>query len=280
MKRRKRKLIISKTLFIIIIAITSIYLLYSFKFDILTILNNSNDFMEYENYKKENLTRYNKYKRKNPNYENELIVSHVNINLDSDFYTNIKESINRDTDLVLVNKHYSLSSDYVPKNLKTLSISCASNYNIYMTERAKTAFEEICMDAYSLGLTIKGVSGYRSYEFQKTVYNSYLKQDSKEKVDTYSARAGHSEHQTGLAIDVYNSKLGYNRFGETNEYNWLKINAHKYGYIIRYSDDLDYITGFMNEPWHIRYVGSEVATYIYENNITLEEYLLNNKGAI
>ena len=92
---------------------------------------------------------------------------------------------------------------------------------------------------------------------------------TKEMVDTFSARAGHSEHQTGLSFDVYNIEKPYTSFGETNEYKWLKINAHKYGFIIRYTTDNSYITGYKDEPWHIRYVGVDNATYIYQNNITL-----------
>ena len=130
-------------------------------------------------------------------------------------------------------------------------------------------------DAKAIGLNIKTISAYRSYEHQKKLYDGYRRHDSEEIVDTYSARAGHSEHQTGLAFDIYNEIKTYTNFGETNEYEWVKINAHKYGFIIRYTSDNSYITGYKNEPWHIRYVGIENATYIYQNNITLEEYILN-----
>ena len=114
-------------------------------------------------------------------------------------------------------------------------------------------------------------------KYQKALYEGYLKNDPVDIVDTYSARAGHSEHQTGYAFDLYNVTLPYTSFGDTLEYEWLKINAHLYGFIIRYTEDNKNITGYKNEPWHIRYVGIKEATYIYENNITLEEYLLNKK---
>ena len=119
------------------------------------------------------------------------------------------------------------------------------------------------------------MSAYRTYEYQKNLYEKYLNIDEVSVVDTYSARAGHSEHQTGLAFDVYNVKKSYEEFGSTNEYKWLKDNAYRYGFILRYQKQKEYITGYKFEPWHIRYVGIDASTYIYKNNLTLEEYLLN-----
>ena len=87
-----------------------------------------------------------------------------------------------------------------------------------------------------------------------------------------SAKPGHSEHQTGLSIDVEGSNLDYDLFAESKEFNWMKNNAHKYGFILRYPKGKEHITGFKYEPWHYRYVGKDVASYIYKNNITLEEY--------
>ena len=164
--------------------------------------------------------------------------------------------------------------------MDNISIECAVRYDIKLETKAKEAFEKLCLDAKELGYKIVGVSGYRSYNTQKIIYNNYLKSDSIKNVDTYSARAGHSEHQTGYAIDVSNNNLPYNKFGSTTEYQWAKDNIHKYGFIIRYTTDNQYITGYKNEPWHFRYVGIEAATYIYNNSITLEEYLLNNKEKI
>jgi len=124
----------------------------------------------------------------------------------------------------------------------------------------------------SIGLNIKAISTYRSYNTQQDLYNRYVKKDGEEEADTYSARPGHSEHQTGLAIDAYNITHSYLNFDQTNEYAWLKNNAHQYGFIIRYPEGKEYITGYMYEPWHFRYVGEEIASYIYYNNITFDEY--------
>ena len=144
------------------------------------------------------------------------------------------------------------------------------------SSEAYNHFKDMYNDAVSLGLNIKIISAYRSYEYQKKLYEGYLKNDSVEVVDTYSARAGSSEHQTGYAYDIYNTVKAYTDFGSTEEYKWVKDNAHLYGFIIRYTSDNTKITGYKNEPWHIRYVGIDAAKYIYENNITLEEYILNN----
>jgi LAS superfamily LD-carboxypeptidase LdcB len=203
-------------------------------------------------------------------------ISFVNVGLDYDFYDNIKDAINKESNLILVNKYYKIDSSFV-NELDTLSLDCSVRSGIKMQKNAKEAFEKLCKDAKDQGYIIKGSSGYRSYETQKQIYNSYLRSDTLANVDTYSARAGHSEHQTGYAIDVTNNKLSYDDFGATSEYQWAKINIHKYGFIIRYTKDNQYITGYKDEPWHLRYVGIDVATYIYQNDLTLEEYLLNNK---
>ena len=240
-----------------------------------TYLDKLSLYSTHNNFILDNYDRYNNYEETDIKKK----ISYVNVNLDYEFYENIKDSINTNNNLVLVNKYYKLSEDYI-NIMDNISIECAVRYDIKLETKAKGAFEKLCLDAKELGYKIVGVSGYRSYNTQKIIYNNYLKSDSIKNVDTYSARAGHSEHQTGYAIDVSNNNLPYNKFGSTTEYQWAKDNIHKYGFIIRYTTDNQYITGYKNEPWHFRYVGIEAATYIYNNSITLEEYLLNNKEKI
>lgn len=139
-----------------------------------------------------------------------------------------------------------------------------------MDQSAYGALMDLQVGAGIAGYSIQMISGYRSYDYQAQLYQSYVDRDGKEKADTYSARPGYSEHQTGLAFDV--GELDY-AFGETAEGKWLYEHAHEYGFIIRYQKGKEQITGYTYEPWHIRYVGVKVATEIYKKGITLEEYL-------
>ena len=236
------------------------------KYDKLGNVNKKIDF-----FKDEYLDRYIEYKEKHPEYDNETVVVYVNIGLDQEFYTNRKDSPFKYTNTVLCNKYYYLGSDYVPKDLTTINNNYSSG-NKQMTKDATLAFEEMAKDAKKDGYTIRAVSTYRSYSYQENLYNNYASQDGKAKADTYSARPGYSEHQTGLAVDVDNAKVTYTKFGTTKEFGWMKDNAYKYGFILRYTKETEFITGYMNEPWHYRYVGKDIAKYIYEHPMTYEEY--------
>ena len=130
---------------------------------------------------------------------------------------------------------------------------------------------EMIRDGNSTGLNIYLSSGFRSYDTQKAIYNRYLSYDSQEEVDTYSARPGHSEHQSGYAFDV--NQIDYT-FDDTPEAKWLSDNCYKYGFILRYPKGKSDETGYMYESWHFRYVGVELASKLYNNGdwITLEDY--------
>ena len=149
--------------------------------------------------------------------------------------------------------------------------SLPSNYNPGLTSETGEAFNQMKMDAQNSGLNIEIISGFRSYARQNTIYNNYVSRDGKESADRYSARAGHSEHQTGLAIDINSLNTS---FENTEEGKWLKENSYKYGFILRYPKGKEEITGYMYEPWHYRYVGRELATKLYSNGswLTIEEY--------
>lgn len=243
----------------------------------LEMLGNINEKIDFFNM--DYLDRYISYKVKNPRIDNEKIIVYVNIGLDNDFYTNQKDSPNKHTNTVLANKYYYLGSDYVPKNLTEINSNYSSGKRL-MVKEAAISFEEMAKAAKKDGYNIRAVSTYRSYSYQTDLYNKYVKQDGKEKADTYSARAGSSEHQTGLAVDVDNTKSTYTKFGDTKEFNWMKENCYKYGFILRYTKENEFITGYVNEPWHYRYVGKDIAKYIYNHPMTYEEYyvrFLENK---
>lgn len=232
-------------------------------------LNNINEKLDF--FKMDYIDRYIAYKEKNPDLDDETIVVYVNIGLDNSFYTNVQDSPDKYTNTVLCNKYYFLGNDYVPKDLVEIS-SAYSSGGKKMTKEAAKAFEDMAKAAKQAGYNVRAVSTYRSYDYQTNLYNNYASKDGKEKADTYSARAGYSEHQTGLAVDVDNVKTTYTKFGDTKEFIWMKENSYKYGFILRYTKETEFITGYMNEPWHYRYVGLEIAKYIHEHPMTYEEY--------
>ena len=188
------------------------------------------------------------------------------------FYKNIKIIENPDDILVFVNKNNQLLSSYIPNNLESISLKYA-NKDKYLKKEAKIAFETLSEDASKLGYRIVAVSAYRDYNYQNELFNYYVKEKGLEYALECSAKPGHSEHQTGLSLDVEGSNKDYDSFENSKEFDWMKNNSYKYGFILRYPKGKEHITGFKYEPWHYRYVGIEVAKYIYENNLTLEEYL-------
>ena len=126
------------------------------------------------------------------------------------------------------------------------------------------------LDAKKDNIKLWITSGFRSYSLQTSLYNNYVLKDGKEKADTYSARPGHSEHQTGLAMDL---NIVDSSFEGTKEAIWIADNCYKYGFIIRYPKGKEEITGYKYEPWHVRYLGKELSEKVYKSGKTLEEYL-------
>lgn len=138
-----------------------------------------------------------------------------------------------------------------------------------------SALENMFTAAKSQNIDLMLASGYRSYSDQVSVYNSYVSQSGVTQADTFSARPGHSEHQTGLAADV--EPLSHTCeveqcFDATKEGLWLAANSYKYGFIIRYQKSTENITGYEYEPWHVRYVGIDLARQLHENNQTMEQF--------
>lgn len=144
-------------------------------------------------------------------------------------------------------------------------------------KEAREAFNEMNVEAIKAGYELDAFSTYRSYDRQVELYNNYVARDGKVAADTYSARPGFSEHQTGLAFDIgevgNSADYADDRFGETEAGKWLAAHAHEYGFIMRYPQGKAKITGYKYESWHFRYVGKKIATEIYKENSTLEEYL-------
>jgi len=191
---------------------------------------------------------------------------------DNNFYKDIKFVDNPNNILVLVNKNNQLKQGFVPNNLESISLKY-SNSDKYLKKEAKIAFENLSDEASKSGYRIVAVSAYRDYNYQMELFNYYVEEKGLDYALNCSAKPGHSEHQTGLAVDVEGSNKSYDDFEASPEFEWMKNNAHKYGFILRYPKGKEHITGFKYEPWHYRYVGVNIATYLYQNNLTLEEYL-------
>lgn len=218
----------------------------------------------------QNEQRYINYKQTHFNLNDEDIVTQVNLNLDKDFYTDTMETLYKNTNYILINKFYYVDKEYVPNHLEEITI-CTKG-SLYLVEEAKIQFEKMCQDVQKENLKIRAISAYRDYTYQLNLYNKYLVHDTKKNVDTYSARAGYSEHQSGLTVDLDNTVTDFNNFESTDEFLWLEENAYKYGFILRYPKNKEKITGYSYEAWHYRYVGKEIASYIKKHNITFDEY--------
>lgn len=180
-------------------------------------------------------------------------------NLETDPDIEVVDGVTYVDGILVVNKEIPLPADYSPG----------------LQPEVIEAYQEMFQDGAAEGLDFILVSDFRTYDYQAQLYDNYVARDGQEAADQYSAKPGHSEHQTGLAIDVGSSDSAPDmrwEFGDTPEFQWMKDVAHEYGFIIRYLEGKEDITGYMYEPWHLRYVGDE-APAIYESGLTLEEYL-------
>ena len=198
------------------------------------------------------------------------------MNLDKSYYTNTLPAIYKNTSIILVNKYYYLNKDYIPNQLELINNDYSIG-NMKLQRDAKVAFENLAEKAKEEGFSIIAMSTYRSYSYQENLYNRYVKQDGVELADTYSARPGYSEHQTGLAVDICNGIVPYTNFEKTNEFKWMQENAKEFGFILRFPKGKEQETGYQYESWHYRYVGKKIATEITKNNITLERYIARKK---
>ena len=170
---------------------------------------------------------------------------------------------------LIANKPYALPSTFIPENPEVPVTEARSNTSL--DKDLMTAFRKMQADATAKGLNIYIASGYRSYDYQVSLYNRYVANDGKAAADTYSSRPGNSEHQTGLCFDLNSIE---DSFQYTNEGKWINDNCYKYGFCIRFPKGKDAYTGYQYESWHLRYVGEELAEKLYNNGdwISLEEY--------
>ena len=278
----KKRIFIIISLIIIGIFIALLLTLYEDKLILkeqkIKVENKYSPFKNTSNFKIENKERYVAFYENNKDLSYEKVVTYVNIGLDKEFYSYIKNTDPSKGILILVNKYQKLTSDYTPNDLEEINSKYFINGNSrvrMLRKEAKENFEKLSEASIKNNTPVYGQSAYRSYQSQETLYNNAVNTIGKEKADIDTARPGHSEHQTGLTIDVSSTKNGNMlEFGNTASYYWMIENAHKYGFILRYPQGKEKIHGFINEPWHYRYVGIETATDMHNNhsNLTFDEY--------
>ena len=235
--------------------------------DLLKIVSNKHFILE-------NLERYQKLYNRNKNMDIDEIILNINLNLDYDYYEEINSTdISKDT-LMLVNKYNKLPEDYEPDDLVTVAVKYRWGDGKLLRKEVYESFVKMWDAAYADGIYLVINLGYRSYADQEAIYNRLMNQRNRKYADGIAARPGHSEHQTGLAIDIFDRNN--TDFGNSDANSWLQENAYKYGFIQRYTEDSVAITGFSAEDYHYRYVGKEDAKKIFDQKITFDEYYLYN----
>lgn len=234
---------------------------------ILNLDDLNEEILNHDYFVEDRLERYLKYQERYPDKDITTVLRTVNTNRDWLTYNHIEPvDLSRGT-LTLVNKYFQLPKEYVP--------SLVESYDGFLFEAsASSSLIELCEEMERLGLDFKISNTYRSYDTQASIYARYLEKDTQNVVDSFSARPGHSEHQLGLALDFRSSKEDITYFENTDAYDWLKENAHIYGFTQRYTEENSIYTGYQAEAWHFRYVGKEMALVLKETQLTLEEALL------
>lgn len=236
------------------------------------------EFLKLPYYRLENTERYIAYDDHKKAVKD--IVRDINVGLDYKFYTHV-DTVENVTDLqVLVNKYHKLPDRYVPENMVKVSSVCAldedngcTTTDIKVRKEAADAFSQLVAAANKKGFQLKAISGFRDYDYQKSLYDTNLKLYGREYADSYFTRPSFSEHNTGLAIDVTINHHDYTELQSNQYYDWLLKHLADYGFILRYPKEFEHVTGISYESWHIRYVGKEIAENIQKRNISFDEYI-------
>lgn len=233
----------------------------------------------------ENLERYLSYQEKEKDSDFTHTVSIVNVSSDYEYYdeeiiTKAKTDLKNEY-LLLVNKFHYLEQDYIPEDLVPIKNWYAYGEN----EVRKVVYDQFLQmykEAEKEDLKLIITSAYRDYEFQNSLWRKYKKENGQKWADQVAARPGYSEHQTGFTLDIITDGEGskMDTFEQTDEFKWLSKNAHKYGFILRYPKGKEDITGYDYESWHYRYVGVDIASEIYNSDITFDEYYAYHKNEI
>ncbi len=231
--------------------------------------------LEQKYFLEKNLEDYKEYINKNNEIDYAKVISIVNVHANHKWYQ-LELNTNEDLGMLMnVNKFYTLSETYTPENLKNIDLTYAYDEEgkNKLIDYAYDKFLELWQAANDQGFYLMVTSSYRDYESQKEIYDYRVSTWGERKADETAARPGHSEHQTGLVIDMTSKTEPLaDSFTDSKAYEWLKENAYKYGFIERYPEGKTYLTGYNPESWHWRYVGLEAAKTMHDENITFDEY--------
>ena len=231
--------------------------------------------LEQKYFLEKNLEDYKEYINKNNETDYAKVISIVNVHANHKWYQ-LELNTNKDLGMLMnVNKFYTLSETYTPENLKNIDLTYAYDEEgkNKLIDYAYDKFLELWQAANDQGFYLMVTSSYRDYESQKEIYDYRVSTWGERKADETAARPGHSEHQTGLVIDMTSKTEPLaDSFTDSKAYEWLKENAYKYGFIERYPEGKTYLTGYNPESWHWRYVGLEAAKTMHDENITFDEY--------
>lgn len=220
------------------------------------------------------LYEYLDYKKENKKTSNTDVVAIVNVRANKEWYDpkTVRETDLSKGNLILVNKFNYLKNDYEPSDITSLDLSYSYDNN-RVSKETSDAYLEMAKAAKKDNISLMANSSFRTYDRQEAVYKEFYYSKGVSYADKYAARAGYSEHQTGLAIDIFTSgRSTTSDFDTSDAFKWLQTNAHKYGFILRYPKDKEYLTGYNYESWHYRYLGVETATKVYESGLTYDEY--------
>ncbi|MBR1376654.1 MAG: M15 family metallopeptidase [Bacilli bacterium] len=229
------------------------------------------DILKGKYYIDNNLEKYLDYYDANKDKSIDDIIAIINVHAEEEFYNIELETDTSKGIEMIVNKVYGLDKEYVPEDIVNVS-----NWYAYgeqkVSEEVYEQYKLMFNAAKKENLTLIINDSYRSYEEQEKTHKRYG--------DDYAARPGHSEHNTGLAVDIIGPTSTGDTFEDSSEYQWLQEHAHEYGFILRYPKDKEYLTGYEYESWHYRYLGVELATKVHDSGITYDEYYayyLDNK---
>lgn len=229
------------------------------------------DVSHHSNFYPEKFQKYLEFHMKKPSFSMEEILFRVNLGLNHSFYENVAVIEHPYELAVLVNKYHRLPENFTQYNLVHMNRGYTVNdgKQYLLAAIANENYMKMADAAKADGVSMRVVSAYRTESYQRSLYNNKLRATGKVNADNYSARPGHSEHQTGLAVDINST---YVSFEYSAAFKWLQNHAHEYGFILRYPKGKEWITGYSYEPWHYRYIGVDAATIVHNEGITYEEY--------